>query len=253
MSNLSSTSAALPAVSEQADSEPEPVMFAGAAEYPPASASKKQKVITQNADFYSRFKETGEFYTPKKRQGLLDTSKTIPTSMLLVQFLYCLEKERRNLKRSPTGLESRLKNVPAVRKNKQDCERHLKSCQAKKEQAAEARMPASGQPPVENVSNQVDADGSSSVFASIFSPSSLQNPNYRKQVLQYFFTLEMSNYEIEQMRVYLVKIFPIQACPFFLWSANPSDGLLKFFVLEPQSIFLVAQHCLEPCLKRGGI
>ena len=88
LSNLSSTSAALPAVSEQADSEP--VMFAGAAEDPSASASKKRKVITQNADFYSRFKETGEFYTPKKRQGLRDTSTTIPTSMLLVQFLYCL-------------------------------------------------------------------------------------------------------------------------------------------------------------------
>ena len=54
LSNLSSTSAALSAVSEQADSEP--VIFAGAAEDPSASASKKQKVITQNADLYSSFK-----------------------------------------------------------------------------------------------------------------------------------------------------------------------------------------------------
>ena len=88
-SNLSSTSAALLAVSEQADSKPEPV-FAGAAEDRSASASKKRKVITQNADLYSSFKETGEFYTPKKRQGLRDTSTTIPTSIMLVQCLYCL-------------------------------------------------------------------------------------------------------------------------------------------------------------------
>ena len=142
----------------------------------------------QNADLYSSFKETGDFYTPKKSQGLRDTSTTIPTSMLLVQCLYCLEKERRNLKRSPDGLDSRLKNVPAVRKNKRDCESHLKSCQAKKEQAAEARMPASGQPPVDTMSNQVDAAGLSLVFTSIFSPSSLQKPNYREQVLQSFFT-----------------------------------------------------------------
>ena len=57
LSNLSSTSAALPAVSEQADSEP--VMFAGAAKDPSDSASKKQKVITQNTDLYSCFKENG--------------------------------------------------------------------------------------------------------------------------------------------------------------------------------------------------
>ena len=88
LSNLSSTSAALPTISEQSDSEPEPVMFAGAAEYSSASASKKRKVITQNSDFYSRFKETGEFYTPKKRQDLRDTSTTIQTSMLLVQCFY---------------------------------------------------------------------------------------------------------------------------------------------------------------------
>ena len=58
------------AVSEQADSEPKPVMFAGAAKDPSASAPKKRKVITQNVDLYSSFKETGEFYTPKKSQGL---------------------------------------------------------------------------------------------------------------------------------------------------------------------------------------
>ena len=142
--NFSSTSDALPTVSKKSDSKP--VMFAGAAEDPSASASKKRKVITQNTDLYSYFKETGEFYTPKKRQGLRDTSTTIPTSTLLVQCLYCLEKERRNLKRSPAGLESRLKNVPAIRKNKRDCERHLKPCQEKKEQATAARMPASGRP-----------------------------------------------------------------------------------------------------------
>ena len=130
LSNLSSKSSALPAVPEKSDSEP--VMFADAAEDPSASALKKRKVITQNADLYSCFKETGGFYTPKKRQGLQDASTTIPTSMLLVQCLYCLEKERRNLNRSPAGLESRLKNVTAVRKNKRDCESHLKSCQAKK-------------------------------------------------------------------------------------------------------------------------
>ena len=185
LSNISSTSAALLAVSEQADSEPEHI-FAGAAK--DRSALKKRKVIMQNADLYSIFKETGEFYTPKKRQGLRDNSKTIPTSMLLVKCLYCLEKDRINLKRYPAGLESRLKNVPAVRKNKRDCKRHLKSCQAKKEQASAARMPASGRPPVGTVRNQVDAAGSSLVFASIFSPSSLQNPNYREQVLQSFFT-----------------------------------------------------------------
>ena len=55
-SNLYSTSAALPTVYELADSEPEPVMFSGAVEDPSASASKKQKVITQNADLYSSFK-----------------------------------------------------------------------------------------------------------------------------------------------------------------------------------------------------
>ena len=184
--NLSSASAVLPDVFKQADSKP--VMFACAAEDPSASASKKRKVITQNADLYSCFKETGEFYTPKKRQGFLDTSTTIPTSTMLVQCLYCLEKEIRNLKRSPAGLESRLKNVPAVQKNKRDCERHLKSCQAKKEQAAAARIPASGRPPVETVSVQVGAAGSSSVFASICSPSSLKKSNYRDQVLQSFFT-----------------------------------------------------------------
>ena len=54
--NIYSTSAALPAVSEQADYEPKPVMFAGAAEDPSASASKKRKVITKNADLYSSFK-----------------------------------------------------------------------------------------------------------------------------------------------------------------------------------------------------
>ena len=91
LSNLISTSAALPAVYEQADSKPEPV-FAGASEDRSASALKKRKVITQNADFYSSFKETGEFYTAKKRQGLRDTSTTIPTSMLLVQCLYFMEK-----------------------------------------------------------------------------------------------------------------------------------------------------------------
>ena len=132
MSNLFSTSAALTAVSKQDDSEPKPVIFAGADEDRSASASKKRKVITQNSDLYGSFKETGEFYTPKKRRWLWDTSTTIPTSMLLVQFLYCLEEKRRNLKRSPAGLESRLNNVPAVQKNKQDCKRHLKSCQAKK-------------------------------------------------------------------------------------------------------------------------
>ena len=52
--NLYSTSAALPDVSKQADSKP--VMFAGAAKDPLASASKKRKVITQNADLYSCFK-----------------------------------------------------------------------------------------------------------------------------------------------------------------------------------------------------
>ena len=108
------------------------------------------------------------------------------------------------MKRPTAGLESRLKNVPAVGKNKRDCERHLKSCQAKKEQAAAARMPARGRPPVETVRNQVDASGLSLVFASICSPSSLQKPNYREQVLQSFFTPEMSNYEVEQMQVYLV-------------------------------------------------
>ena len=59
-----------------------------------------------------------------------------------------------------------------------DIASHLKSCQGKKEQAASARMPASGRPPVEAVSNQVDDDGLSLVFASIFSPSSLQKANY---------------------------------------------------------------------------
>ena len=120
--------------------------------------------------------------------GLQDTSTTIPTSTMLVQCLYFLEKERKNLNRSPAGLESRLKNVPAVRKNKQDYERHLKLCQKKKEQAAAARIPASGRPPVETVIVQVDAAVSSLLFASICSPSSLQNPNYREQVLQSFFT-----------------------------------------------------------------
>ena len=76
LSDLSSTSAALTDVSEKADSEPEPV-FSGADE--DRSALKKRKVITQNADLYSSFKETGEFYTPKKRQGLQDTSTNIPT------------------------------------------------------------------------------------------------------------------------------------------------------------------------------
>ena len=57
LSNLFSTSATLPAVSEQAD--PEPVMLAGAAEYSLASASKKQKVIMKNTDLYSCFKENG--------------------------------------------------------------------------------------------------------------------------------------------------------------------------------------------------
>ena len=88
LSNISSTSAALLYVSEQADSEPETVMFAGAAEDPSASASKKRKVTTKNAELYSSFKETGEFYAPKKRQGLRDISTTIPKSMLLVQCLY---------------------------------------------------------------------------------------------------------------------------------------------------------------------
>ena len=219
MSNISSTSAELPAVSKQADSEL--VMFAGVAEDLSASASKKRKVITQNADLYSCFKETGEFYTPKNRQGLRDTSTTIPTPTLLVQCIYFLDKERRNLKRSPAGLESRLKNVPAVRKNKQDYERHLKSCQAKNEQAAAERMPASGRPPVDTVSVQVDAAGSSSVFASICSLSSLQKSNYCEQVLPSFFTPEMSNYEVEQMRVYLVEIF--------------ADAGLSFCLVERQS------------------
>ena len=88
LSNISSTSSALPDVSKKSDSEPELVMFAGAAEDPSASAPKKRKVITQNADLYSSFKETGEFYTPNKMQGLRDTSTNIPTSMLLVQCLY---------------------------------------------------------------------------------------------------------------------------------------------------------------------
>ena len=59
LSNISSTSAALLDVSEQADTEPETVMFAGAAEDPSASASKKRKLIMQKADLYSCFKETG--------------------------------------------------------------------------------------------------------------------------------------------------------------------------------------------------
>ena len=143
LSDISSTSDALPDISKQADSKPEPV-FAGAAEDRSASASKKRKAITQNADLYSSFKETGKFYTSKKRQGLRNTSTTIPTPMMLVQCLYCLEKERRNLKRPPAGLESRLKNVPDVRKKKRDFESHMKSCQAKKEQASAVRM----RPPV---------------------------------------------------------------------------------------------------------
>ena len=77
-------------------------------------------------------------------------------------------------------------------------------------------MSANGQPPVQIVSNQVDAAGSTSVFASICSPSSLQKPNYREQVLQYFFTPEMSNYEVEQMRVYLVDIFADAGFSFLL-------------------------------------
>ena len=60
---------------------------------------------------------------------------------------------------------------------------------------------------METVSVQVDDAVSSSVFASICSPSSLQKQNYREQVLQYFFTPEMSNDEVEQMQVYLVDIF----------------------------------------------
>ena len=68
-------------------------------------------------------------------------------------------------------------------------------------------MPASGLPPVDTVSNQVDSAGSILVFASICSPSSLQKPKYREQVLQSFFTPEISNYEVEQMRVYLVVLF----------------------------------------------
>ena len=111
LSNLSSTSAALTAVSEQADSEPEPVFDDASKD---RSDLKKRKVITQNTDLYSSFKETGEFYTPKKRQGLRDTSTAIPKSMLLVPCLYRLEKERINLKRLPAGLESILKNVPDV-------------------------------------------------------------------------------------------------------------------------------------------
>ena len=67
-------------------------------------------------------------------------------------------------------------------------------------------MPASGQPPVESVSVQVDAAGLSLVFVSVCSLSSLQKPNYREQVLQFFFTPEISNYEVEHMRVYLVEI-----------------------------------------------
>ena len=126
------------------------------------------------------------------------------------------------MKRSPAGLESRLKNVPAVRKNKQDCESHLKSCQAKKEQAAAERMPTIGRPKVETARNKVDATGSSLVFASICSPtSSLQKKNCREQILQYFFTPEMSNYEVEQMRVYLVEIF--------------DDAGLSFRLVERQS------------------
>ena len=82
-------------------------------------------------------------------------------------------------------------------------------------------MPASGRPPVETVSNQVDADGSSSVFASICSPSSLQKPNYREQVLQSFFTPEISNYEVEQVQVYLVELF--------------ADAGLYFRLVERQS------------------
>ena len=83
-------------------------------------------------------------------------------------------------------------------------------------------MPASGRPPVETVSVQVDDDGLSLVFASISSPSSLKKPNYREQVLQSFFTPEMSNYEVEQMRVYLVEIF-----------ANTG---LSFRIVERQSL-----------------
>ena len=68
LSNIFSTSIALPDVSKKSDSKP--VMFAGAAKDPSASAPKKRKVITQNVDLYSSFKEIGEFYTPKKSQGL---------------------------------------------------------------------------------------------------------------------------------------------------------------------------------------
>ena len=82
-------------------------------------------------------------------------------------------------------------------------------------------MPASGRPPVETLSNQVDAAGSFLVFASIFSLSSLQKPNYREQVLQYFFTPEMSNYEVEQMQVYLVEL--------------SGDAGLSFCLVERQS------------------
>ena len=56
---------------------------------------------------------------------------------------------------------------------------------------------------------------------SICSPSSLKKPNYREQVLQSFFTPEMSNYEVDQMRVYLVNIF--------------ADAGLSFCLVERQS------------------
>ena len=106
-------------------------------------------------------------------------------------------------------------------------------------------MPASGRPPVETVRVQVDAAGSSLVFASICSSSSLQNPNYREQVLQSFFTPEMSNYEVEQMRVYLVEIF--------------ADAGLSFRLVERQSfrrfvenILPVASKHLPGCTTLSG-
>ena len=78
------------------------------------------------------------------------------------------------------------------------------------------------------MSNQVDAAGSSSVFAFICSSSSLQNPNYREQVLPSFFTPEMSNYEVEQMRFYLVDIFLDAGLSFRLVKRQSSRQFVEY-------------------------
>ena len=121
----------------------------------------------------------------------------------------------------------------------------MKSCQAKKEQAAAARMPASGRPPVETVSNQVDATGSYSVFASICSPSSLQKPKYRGQVLQSFFTTEMSDDEVQQMQVHLVKLFADAGFFFRLVECQS-------FRLFVETIFPGASKHLPGCTTLSG-